>query len=66
MTSITRWQRSNLRGKLDLNLDHYPESAWKPDPKPHPTQMNYPKLDRLLMEDDAADRWTAYGFTFHG
>jgi len=19
--------------KLDLNMDHYPESAWKPDPK---------------------------------
>jgi hypothetical protein len=25
---------------LDLNLDHHTESAWKPDPKAQPTQMN--------------------------
>jgi hypothetical protein len=26
--------------KLDLNLDHHTESAWKLDPKTQPTQMN--------------------------
>jgi len=25
--------------KLDLNLDHHTESAWKPDPKAQPTEM---------------------------
>jgi hypothetical protein len=29
--------------KLDLNLDHHAESAWKPDPKAqaHPNEMNF-------------------------
>ena len=31
--------------KLDLNMDHYPESAWKPDPKAQRTtkgnEMNF-------------------------
>ena len=25
--------------KLDLNLDHHTEFAWKPNPKAQPTQM---------------------------